>query len=187
VIVVQYSWSARSTRPRIQHDCHHDTKVKPEAATAVIELLMMGGKTPETCWAVNKRWDNELKNCRIRFGDLFELNVKLRCQKFKCTHRECSPHTFQSKHLTSSIRQKVRIIIIRENHNLNFPILINVYVKTKLLRCQGNRIFWNEHIETKAYNKSSYKNSTCHTNINFFQFIRRHINPLNAYISLYTP
>jgi hypothetical protein len=26
-----------------------DTKVKPEAATIVIELLMMGGKTPETC------------------------------------------------------------------------------------------------------------------------------------------
>jgi hypothetical protein len=35
--------------PRTQHDYHHDTKVKPEAATAVIELLMMGGKTPETC------------------------------------------------------------------------------------------------------------------------------------------
>jgi len=32
-----------------QHGCHHDTKVKPEAATAAIELLMMGGKTPETC------------------------------------------------------------------------------------------------------------------------------------------
>jgi hypothetical protein len=30
-----------------QHDCHHDTKVKPEAATAVIDLLMMDGKTPE--------------------------------------------------------------------------------------------------------------------------------------------
>jgi hypothetical protein len=29
--------------------CHHKTKVKPEAATAVIELLMMGGKTIETC------------------------------------------------------------------------------------------------------------------------------------------
>jgi hypothetical protein len=26
-----------------------DNKVKPEAATAVIELLMMGGTTPETC------------------------------------------------------------------------------------------------------------------------------------------
>jgi hypothetical protein len=34
---------------RTQHGCHHDTKVKLEAATAVVELLMMGGKTPETC------------------------------------------------------------------------------------------------------------------------------------------
>jgi len=32
-----------------QHSYRHDTKVKPEAATAVIELLMTGGKTPETC------------------------------------------------------------------------------------------------------------------------------------------
>jgi len=36
-------------RPRTQQGYHHDTKVKPEAGTAVIELLMMGGKTPETC------------------------------------------------------------------------------------------------------------------------------------------
>jgi hypothetical protein len=50
---------------RTQHNCHHDTKVKPEAATAVIELLMMGGKTPETCWALNKRQDNKLENCCI--------------------------------------------------------------------------------------------------------------------------
>jgi hypothetical protein len=28
--------------------CHHDMKVKPEAATAVIEFSMMGGETPET-------------------------------------------------------------------------------------------------------------------------------------------
>jgi hypothetical protein len=49
--------------PRTQHDYHHDTKVKPEAATAVIELLMMGGRTPETCWVVNKRQDNKLENC----------------------------------------------------------------------------------------------------------------------------
>jgi len=41
--------AGRPARPRTQHDYHHDTKVKPEAATAVIELLMMGGKTPETC------------------------------------------------------------------------------------------------------------------------------------------
>ena len=32
-----------------KYDYHHDTKIKPETATAVNELLMMGGKTPETC------------------------------------------------------------------------------------------------------------------------------------------
>jgi hypothetical protein len=57
--------AGRPARPRTQHDCHHDTKVNPEAATAVIEFLMMGGKTPETCWAVNKRQDSKLKNCCI--------------------------------------------------------------------------------------------------------------------------
>jgi len=31
------------------HSYHHDTKVKPEAATAVVELLTMGMRTPETC------------------------------------------------------------------------------------------------------------------------------------------
>jgi hypothetical protein len=32
-----------------QHCCQHAPKVKPEAATAVVELLMMGVRTPETC------------------------------------------------------------------------------------------------------------------------------------------
>jgi hypothetical protein len=31
----------------------------------VVEILMMGGRTPETCWAVNKRQDNKLKDCCI--------------------------------------------------------------------------------------------------------------------------
>ena len=48
VIAVLCSWLGRPTQPRTQHGYHPDTKVKPEAATAVIELLMMGGKTPET-------------------------------------------------------------------------------------------------------------------------------------------
>jgi len=39
---------------------------KTEAPTAVIELLMMGGKMPGTCWAVNKHQDNKLKICCIR-------------------------------------------------------------------------------------------------------------------------
>jgi len=51
-------WQSRCVRGRAGYG-------KPEAATAVIELLMMGRKTPETCWAVNKRQDNKLENCCI--------------------------------------------------------------------------------------------------------------------------
>jgi hypothetical protein len=32
-----------------QYCYHHVPKVKPEAATADVELLMMGVRTPETC------------------------------------------------------------------------------------------------------------------------------------------
>jgi hypothetical protein len=32
-----------------QHCYHHALTVKPEAATADVELLMMGVRTPETC------------------------------------------------------------------------------------------------------------------------------------------
>jgi hypothetical protein len=32
-----------------QHSYHHAPTVKPEAATAIVELLMMGVRTPETC------------------------------------------------------------------------------------------------------------------------------------------
>jgi hypothetical protein len=32
-----------------QHCYHHVPTVKPEAATAVVELLMMGVRMPETC------------------------------------------------------------------------------------------------------------------------------------------
>ena len=41
--------------------CHHAPTVKPEAATALVELLMMGVRTPEACWAVHnvkqKTWE----------------------------------------------------------------------------------------------------------------------------------
>ena len=46
----------RASRPDHdqQHCYHHAPKIKPEATTAVVELLMMGGRTPETCRAVHK-------------------------------------------------------------------------------------------------------------------------------------
>jgi hypothetical protein len=75
-IVVTVVPAGRPARPRTQHDCHHDMNVKPQAATADIELLMMGGKTPETCWAVNKRQDNKLENCCVR------LVIYLNCFKY---------------------------------------------------------------------------------------------------------
>jgi hypothetical protein len=65
-------WAGLPARPRTQHSIHHDTRVKPEAAIAVIELLMMGGKTPETCWAVNKCQKETGKFLHL-VGDLFEL------------------------------------------------------------------------------------------------------------------
>ena len=78
--------AGRPARPRTQHGYHHDTKVKPEAATAVVERPKMGEKTPETCWVVNKRQDNKLKNyciwlviylnygvCLILYSEFFPL------------------------------------------------------------------------------------------------------------------
>jgi len=38
----------RAGRPDQQHCYHHALTVKPEAATAVVELLMTGVRTPET-------------------------------------------------------------------------------------------------------------------------------------------
>jgi len=73
----------RPARPRTQRGYHHDTKVKPEAAAAVIKLLMMGGKTPETCWAVNKRQDNKLKNCCIRLVIYFNCTMMHRLTNLK--------------------------------------------------------------------------------------------------------
>jgi hypothetical protein len=69
--------AGRPARPRTQRCYHHDTKVKPQAATAVVELLMMGGRTPETCSAVNKRQDNKLHLVR----DLLELYDDARTYK----------------------------------------------------------------------------------------------------------
>jgi hypothetical protein len=46
---------------------------KSEAATAVIQLLMIGGKAPETCSAVNKRQNYKLEKL-LYLVDLFEYS-----------------------------------------------------------------------------------------------------------------
>ena len=45
---------------------------KPEAATAVVELLIMGIRVLETCWAVFKRQVINLRNFCIWLVDSFE-------------------------------------------------------------------------------------------------------------------
>jgi hypothetical protein len=81
VIAVLCSWSGRPAWPRTRHDYHHDTKVNTEAATAVIELLMMGEKRPKH---VELYTNVRVINRKIfASGWWFELNVKLRCQKLK--------------------------------------------------------------------------------------------------------
>jgi hypothetical protein len=42
---------------------------------------MMDGKTPETCWGVNKRQDNKLEKLLHQVGDLFELYDDARTYK----------------------------------------------------------------------------------------------------------
>jgi hypothetical protein len=44
-----------------QHCYHHAPMVKPETATAVVELMMVGVRTPETCWVVYKTSSNKLE------------------------------------------------------------------------------------------------------------------------------
>ena len=49
------TWSSAVGRGRAGRHCyHHAPTVKPEVATAVVELLITGVRTPETCWAVHK-------------------------------------------------------------------------------------------------------------------------------------
>ena len=63
-----------------QHCYHHVPMVKPEAATAVAELPMMGVRTPETR-AVNKRQDNKWERLLQLVGDSFELYDDARTYK----------------------------------------------------------------------------------------------------------
>jgi hypothetical protein len=64
-----------------QHCYYHVPTMKPEAATAVVELLMMGVRTLETCWAVHKRQVINLRNCCIYLVALFELYDEARTCK----------------------------------------------------------------------------------------------------------
>jgi hypothetical protein len=49
------------------------TYVKPEAAIAVFELLMMGGVSPKTCYAIKKQWNNKFYKRLHLLGSFYEM------------------------------------------------------------------------------------------------------------------
>ena len=59
-------------RPRPTTQLPPRSSGKPEAATAVHKLLMMGMRMPETCWAVFKRQAIKLRDWCIWLVDLFK-------------------------------------------------------------------------------------------------------------------
>ena len=83
----------RAARPdhEQQHCYHQAPTVKPEAATAVVELLMMGVRTPETCWTVNKRqvinWINFASALLIYLNS---IPCSLLCSQFLDTKKTLS-------------------------------------------------------------------------------------------------
>jgi hypothetical protein len=105
-----------------QHCYHHAPTLKPEAATAVVELLMMGVRTSKTCWAVHKRQVINLRTVACSW--LIYLNSFInhwyyvilavaKCKKYhnhnqlKC-HTECNAVTTNCCYVLPSLFPKVR-------------------------------------------------------------------------------
>jgi len=61
----RWTWSGRPARPSPKALLSPRSEGKPEAATAVVEFLMMGMKTPEIYWVVNKRQVKYRRSCCI--------------------------------------------------------------------------------------------------------------------------
>jgi hypothetical protein len=99
-------------RPQTRHGYHHDMKVIPEAATAVVELLMMGKRTP-------KRQDNKLKNCCILL--VIYLNVK-------CLLAGTSKFCFVFFLGGGGLCDIFLMCSFRELQNCDFPVVLHVFV-----------------------------------------------------------
>jgi len=112
-------------RPRTQHGYNHYTKLKPEATTAVIELLMMGERTPGTCWAVNKRQDNKLENCCIWLVIYFNsFSVRI---FFPCDSNICISHGFRKKAVTYIYTYKSFKILHNNTFYYNFLFSVSFH------------------------------------------------------------
>jgi hypothetical protein len=69
------------------------TYVKPEAAFTFFELLIMGGVSPETCWAIKKHWNNKfyytVTSCwvfLIRHTHFLLTGKRTMCERKSCNY-----------------------------------------------------------------------------------------------------
>ena len=117
-------------RPRPTARLPQRSNCKPEAATAVIELLMAGMRMPETCWDVFKQQVINLWNWCICLVDSFECMMMhgLANPKFKgiCL-REGQLYQFLVFHFITlhynSLIQAVNFIVPMQDRNLLKPCL----------------------------------------------------------------
>ena len=158
------------TRPRTQHDCHHDTKVKPDAAagTAVIERLMMGWKTPVTCWAVNKRQDNKLEHCYIWL--VIYLNFGMKSHDCRAKHRyvrqplpcmfvrKCSGRLLLARLLREPIisRHSTNVRLMKQSMNCH-PIRRSDLVHTETRRTTGHLLLPNFETVCDNFGRSNFE------------------------------
>jgi len=74
--------------------------VKPEATITVYELLMMGGVSPETCWAIKKHWNNKfyytVGSCWFFLWDLGEASC---CCTWSHPLTHTHTHTYTRTHI----------------------------------------------------------------------------------------
>jgi hypothetical protein len=85
-----------------QYCYHHAPTVKPEIATAVVELLMMGVRTPKTRWAVHtsKCQVINLRNCCIWLVDLSETvcGIYKKHKSVTCRKTTYKKHRYYEQH-----------------------------------------------------------------------------------------
>jgi hypothetical protein len=106
----------RGRSDRTDHDRPRPTKLlsprssgKPEAATAVDKLLMMGMRIPETCWVVFKRQAINLRDWCIWLVDLFEYR-----------HFYLNPRCFRASQYFATI--PFAVFSVLHNHKASYYV-----------------------------------------------------------------
>jgi hypothetical protein len=116
-----WSWSARP-RPTMLQPPLSNGKTRVSWCSCL--LLMMGGETPETCWAAHKRQVINFRSCCILLVDLFELYDDAR----SCKHQIEFKISFQCYYLL--LTYILCYLLWVENFFAVSPMMKNIVNKT---------------------------------------------------------